>query len=65
MRNCSKVTLVRVQLRSGFEIPILYNDRQLIAHIKGSYMIDLQQRMETLETQNCGPKEYEHQSCNE
>ena len=49
MSNDFKATLTRVQLRSGVMILILYETKQPIAYIGGSYMIHLQKKVEKIE----------------
>jgi hypothetical protein len=43
--NDFKVTLARVQLRSGFVNPILYETKLPITYIEWSYMLNLRKRM--------------------
>ena len=44
--NDFKVTLARVQLRSGLVTPIVYDTRRPITYIEGSYVINLRERMQ-------------------
>ena len=44
--NDFKVTLARVQLRSGFVTPILYDTWRPITYIEGSYVLNLPERIQ-------------------
>ena len=46
--NDFKVTLARVQLRSGFMLPVLYETKPPITYINGSYILDQRKRMGTI-----------------
>jgi hypothetical protein len=60
-----KVTLARVHLRSGCVTSLLYEIKQPIPYIEGSYMIELRKRMKKMKIENCGLKDHGHQNYRE